>query len=80
MRIASAFCGGIGGTGRTFGAVTGAAMSLGLSSGPDESEIGSTLKAKRDAVKTATTDFVQGFSDAWGSTRCSKLRAWTGVR
>jgi C_GCAxxG_C_C family probable redox protein len=60
---------------KTCGAVTGAAMCLGLSLGTDGSEDESELKAKREATKKAAKALVQRFSAAWGSTCCSSLKA-----
>lgn len=72
--IAGAFGGGIGLSGQTCGAVTGALMAIGLKCGPERSE-------KNDARETAyelAQKFMDRFRDHSGSTLCSDIVAQIG--
>ena len=75
LKIASMFGGGIVGTGETCGAVTGALMYLGLALGTDGSEDPQDFSEKRRRARELGQKFVEAFIDAWGSQRCSVLKA-----
>lgn len=62
--IASAFGGGIGCTGETCGAITGALMVLGL-------KYGSADKGRK--VSEKTRKFLDAFTERFGSARCKAL-------
>jgi len=69
LKVSSLFGGGIGRSGETCGAVTGALMALGLKYGVTEME-------EREAIKNATgvaRDFLQRFSEVNGSVKCKEL-------
>ncbi len=69
LRIASAFGGGMGKQQHTCGAVTGAAMVLGLKFGKGENDEDS----KKQFTYDKTVEFFNEFSKLNGSTNCRKL-------
>ncbi len=69
VSCASGFGGGIGGTGETCGAVTGAIMGMGLALGVRDPEPLISYREFRPLVAR----FLSSFEDAHGSTLCSQL-------
>lgn len=67
VALASGFCGGIAGTRRTCGAVSGAIMGLGLALGPVEPG------ADHATVEDAARHLMQRFQAAFGSLACGDL-------
>ncbi|MBU1001759.1 MAG: C-GCAxxG-C-C family protein [Proteobacteria bacterium] len=68
-RAACGFGGGIGGLGRTCGAVTGAIMAIGMALAPDNP----TNSKARKPVKEAVTQFMSEFEKRHGSSNCKQL-------
>ncbi len=69
LRIASAFGGGIGRTGQTCGAVTGALMALGLKYGPTQAGD----KAAKERMVILAREFLARFQAREGATLCRDL-------
>ena len=69
VRLAAGFGGGIGRTGQTCGAVTGAIMVIGLMRG---SAVAQDREAK-DEVYRLTQALLRNFEDRCGSTQCREL-------
>jgi len=69
IRLAEGFAGGIAGTGRTCGAVSGAIMSLGLKYGRTED---SDLDAKAETTRLVR-EFIERFEAKNGSIACRDL-------
>ena len=67
-KIASPFGGGIGRTGETCGAVSGALMALGLQSGFDEPD-----PQAKDRVYALAREFMRRFQEGYGSVTCKVL-------
>jgi len=67
VALAKQFGGGIAGTGETCGAVTGAALALGLLDYQDPETAGPA------ASRTALQDFIQRFATEFGALRCRDL-------
>ena len=67
-RIAAGFGGGVGRTREVCGAVTGAALVLGMRHGPD-----------KNAVYPSVQDFIAKFKAECGSVVCRELLAGTGA-
>lgn len=68
LKIASPFGGGIGRTGETCGAVTGALMALGLQAGFDEPD-----RQAKDRVYGWTREFLRRFQQRYGGLACKAL-------
>ncbi len=68
IRIAAPFGGGIGHVQEVCGAVSGAAMAIGLKYGE-----GSEQRDKRDRIIELTQDFIRQFKNQKGSILCSDL-------
>ena len=80
MRVASVFGGGIAGGQEVCGAVSGAAMCLGLALGTNGDEPENEFELKRNRARQTTSVFRSKFVKAWGTTICAHLRAMdTGV-
>jgi C_GCAxxG_C_C family probable redox protein len=73
MRIASGFGGGIGSWGSICGAVSGAAMALGLVYGANGDEDVDTFKAKREELRLKTREFLGEFQKEFGNVNCQDL-------
>jgi len=68
LKIASPFGGGIGRTGETCGAVSGALMALGLQSGYSQPD-----PQAKDRVYTLTREFLRRFKERFGEVACKAL-------
>ena len=68
LKIASPFGGGIGRTGETCGAVSGALMALGLHSGYSEPD-----PQAKDRVYALTREFLRRFQERYGAVACKTL-------
>lgn len=73
MRMASILGGGISGFGEVCGAVSGAVLSLGLMLGTDGTEDVEEFKAKRTKAREFVKQYLQDFTDSWGSVQCRYL-------
>jgi len=73
MRIASAFGGGIGSSGSACGAVSGAAMALGLIYGTNGDETADIFSDKRGKLNEKTKEFISAFSSEFGEINCIEL-------
>jgi C_GCAxxG_C_C family probable redox protein len=73
MRVASNFGGGIGGWGSACGAVTGAAMALGLLYGTNGDEPLGEFEEKRKTARALTQEFMKSFEEEWSTVRCIDL-------
>jgi C_GCAxxG_C_C family probable redox protein len=69
LRIATGFGGGMGRTGGTCGAVTGAYMVLGLARGMRDPE----EKSRKDATYTLVREFADRFKKKQGAVECREL-------
>jgi C_GCAxxG_C_C family probable redox protein len=74
MRIVSVLGGGISGFGEVCGAVSGAVTSLGLLLGTDGDEEVEHFKAKRAEAREVVNQYLQDFTDHWGSVQCRYLK------
>ena len=68
LKIASPFGGGIGHTGETCGAVTGALMALGLAEGISEPD-----RQAKEQVYARTREFLDRFRERYGAVACRVL-------
>jgi C_GCAxxG_C_C family probable redox protein len=73
LRQASNMGGGVAGWGSGCGAVTGAAMAIGLMLGTDGDEDPHMFKAKREHMRDVTQIFLRAFEEKWGSINCTPL-------
>jgi len=73
MRISSVLGGGISGFGEVCGAISGAVISLGLILGTNGDEAVDDFKSKRTHARSVVKDFLQEFTDCWGSAQCRYL-------
>jgi C_GCAxxG_C_C family probable redox protein len=73
MRIASNFGGGVAGWGTACGAVTGAAMSIGLLMGTNGTESLEEFEEKREKMRNLSQEFNQAFEEKWGHVNCYDL-------
>lgn len=73
LRIASVFGGGVAGCGEVCGAVSGAAMAIGLKLGTSGDEEPEEFSLKREKSRNIVKQFVTSFSENWGSIRCEFL-------
>jgi C_GCAxxG_C_C family probable redox protein len=73
IRIASGFGGGMGRTGQTCGAVSGAAMVLGLAFGGSVTGDRPAIAAAKEAANERVRQFFQAFSRLHGSLECNSL-------
>jgi len=73
MRIASNFGGGVAGWGSACGAVTGAAMAIGLIMGTDGTESPEEYEENREKMRALTQKFNQAFEEKWGHINCYDL-------
>lgn len=69
LRVAAAFGGGMGGTGRTCGAVTGALMALGLKYGATRGDD----KATKERAYALAREFIERFEARNGDVACAEL-------
>jgi C_GCAxxG_C_C family probable redox protein len=69
FKIATAFGGGMGHTGETCGAVTGAFMAIGLKYGKTEA----SDNPAKEKTYSLVTEFSRRFKDIYGSVRCTEL-------
>jgi C_GCAxxG_C_C family probable redox protein len=77
MRIASNLGGGIAGWGEICGAVTGAAMALGLAYGTDGDETKPTFEEMRARERKITQELIRSFEARWGHLGCCDLLGCT---
>jgi len=77
MRIASNFGGGVAGWGQICGAITGAAMAIGLAYGTDGSETRLIFDEVRLKERKLTQEFIQSFKARWGHLDCCGLLGCT---
>ncbi len=75
MRITSVLGGGIAGYGEVCGAISGAVVSLGLMLGTNGDEAVDDFKSKRTHARSVVKEFLQEFTDCWGSVQCRNLIA-----
>jgi len=73
MRLASNFGGGVAGWGSVCGAVSGAAMAIGLAMGTEGEEKPDEFKAARDRMRALTQAFNRAFEERWGRVDCYGL-------
>lgn len=75
MRVASVLGGGIAGCGEVCGAASGAVLCLALLTGTTGDEPLEVFKEKRMFARSVISDFMNEFSDSWGSVQCKFLLA-----
>jgi len=75
MRVASVLGGGIAGCGEVCGAASGGVLCLALLTGTAGTEPVEIFKEKRRFAKSVISDFMNEFSDSWGSVQCKFLLA-----
>ena len=75
MRVASVLGGGFAGCGEVCGATCGGVLSLALLTGTTGTEPVEEFKENRTFARSVVSDFVNKFTDAWGSVECKFLRA-----
>ncbi|MBN2335989.1 C_GCAxxG_C_C family protein [Candidatus Bathyarchaeota archaeon] len=73
MRAASNFGGGVAGWGSVCGAVSGAAMAVGLLLGTEGTEGAEEFQSKRDRMRAVTQEFAEAFEGRWGHANCYDL-------
>jgi len=73
MRIASNFGGGVAGWGDVCGAVSGAAMALGLVYGTSGDEAEKEFSEKRKQIRTLTQELMKAFEEEWSHVDCYGL-------
>jgi C_GCAxxG_C_C family probable redox protein len=73
MRIASNFGGGVAGWGEICGALSGAAMAIGLTYGTDGRESLKAFDEKKAKERKITQDLLRDFSAKWGHVDCGGL-------
>jgi C_GCAxxG_C_C family probable redox protein len=73
MRIASNFGGGVAGWGSICGAVSGAAMALGLVYGTSGDEAEDEFNEKRTKMRALTQELMRAFEGEWGHIDCYGL-------
>jgi C_GCAxxG_C_C family probable redox protein len=73
IRAASNMGGGVSGWGSVCGAVSGAAMALGLIFGTNGDEEMEIYKEKREKMRAFTQEYFKDFEDKWGTVRCIDL-------
>ncbi len=73
MRIASNFGGGVGGWQSVCGAVSGAAMALGLLYGTEGDEAPEEFEEKRRRMREVTKGFMRAFEEHFGHVDCLGL-------
>ena len=73
MKIASVLGGGIAGFGEVCGAISGAVVSLGLLLGTSGDEDIPEFKAKRSEARRIVKDYLQEFTESWGTVQCRYL-------
>jgi C_GCAxxG_C_C family probable redox protein len=73
MRITSNFGGGVAGWGDVCGAVSGAAMALGLVYGTSGDEAEKEFSEKRKRMRTLTHELMKAFEEDWGHINCHDL-------
>ena len=75
MRISSVLGGGFAGCGEVCGAASGAVLALALLTGTTGNEPVKDFKEKRSYARSVISDFMNNFTDNWGSVECKFLRA-----
>jgi C_GCAxxG_C_C family probable redox protein len=75
MRIASVLGGGFAGCGEVCGAASGAVLCLALLTGTTGVEPVEDFKEKRKFARSVISEFMNEFSDSWGSVQCKFLIA-----
>jgi len=73
MRIASNFGGGLAGWGDVCGAVSGAAMALGLVYGTSGNESEKEFSEKRKRMRMLTQELMKAFEEEWKHVNCYDL-------
>jgi C_GCAxxG_C_C family probable redox protein len=73
IRAASNMGGGVSGWGSVCGAVSGAAMALGLIFGTNGDEELEVYKEKREKMRALTQEYFKDFEDNWGTVGCIDL-------
>ena len=75
MRVASVLGGGFVGCGEVCGAASGGVLCLALLTGTTGNESVGDFKEKRSSARKVVSDFMNEFTDAWGSVQCKFLLA-----
>ena len=75
MRVASVLGGGFAGCGEVCGAASGAVLALALLTGTTGDEQVTDFKERRSFARTVISDFMNDFTNNWGSVECKFLRA-----
>ena len=75
MRVASVLGGGFAGCGEVCGAASGAVLCLALLTGTTGDESVEDFKERRKFARTVISDFMNEFTDNWGSVECKYLSA-----
>ena len=75
MRVASVLGGGFAGCGEVCGAASGGVLCLALLTGTTGAESVGKFKKKRSSARKLISDFMNDFTDAWGSVQCKFLFA-----
>jgi C_GCAxxG_C_C family probable redox protein len=75
MRIASVLGGGFAGCGEVCGAASGGVLCLALQAGTTGDETVDDFKRKRSFARTTISDFMNEFTNDWGSVQCKFLSA-----
>lgn len=75
MRFASVLGGGFAGCGEVCGAASGAVLALALLTGTTGDEPVVDFKERRSFARAVISDFMNEFTDNWGSVECKFLRA-----
>lgn len=75
MRVASVLGGGIAGCGEVCGATSGGVLCLALLTGTTGVEPVEIFKEKRSFARSVISDYMNEFSDNWGSVQCKLLLA-----
>ena len=75
MQIASVLGGGFAGCGEVCGAASGAVLCLALLTGTTGEESVEDFTEKRSHARTVISDFMNAFTNDWGSVQCKFLLA-----
>ena len=75
MRVASVLGGGFAGCGEVCGAASGAVLALALLTGTTGDEPAEKFKERRRFARSVISNFMNDFTENWGSVECKFLRA-----
>ena len=75
MRIASVLGGGFAGCGEVCGATCGGVLCLALMTGTTGAELVEEFEENRKFARSLVSDFMNEFTNAWGSVQCKFLLA-----